>query len=401
MIGGLIMGLVARVVLTILGGSRLEGFALISVIGVENPEFTIGFFISFIGLRTMSIPANVFVASSSVVDPLIHNIKRDMIAKGLGHLMVKQMAFWQAISCFVILGGALFASIMTSDDAMFLIMFSLPAIVIVQIGFVSVRLSEVRGGETEKRKWLVRYGIGLLSFTALAMVMITTSGGYGMLLAISIIFLNPKDILGGKIPPQMTCYEFGESSLPFSFDGVPLRAAMVGMVSALPIGCPTSLVMSLFHHEEVSTDREVLMEQITAGAFSEMMSLLLWMYFGFARSSFADALGKSGVVLDQGSLFSFALAITILTVMSLFFIEKWSYIYLSFMRLGGNLIELLVMGAVVALCFHMTGLVIMSVCLVMLAIIWLLDLRYGFLQESKLSMLGVIPLLSINWLSFL
>jgi hypothetical protein len=396
MISGIVLGILARLVLTVLGGSRLEGFltAYIVMSGM-SAEMICGFFLSFIGTRSLSVPADVFIAANSRRDPYLHSMKSWAVAEGIGHVLVKQIALSQTVmGGAVLLTCGLLVSIFNSDDGMFTIVFSPIAIVVLQSLFIFTKV------EDKGKKWALLYGVGMALYGLIAWAFIDSANGYGMLIALNLLFLSPSDIWPkGKIPAQATATLAGIKRLPWGSYGISGGGLVAGYLSGLFIGCPTSLASECLLNK-YSSMQERMSIHTTAGAVAEMVQLMLWLYFGYSRSSYADALGKASIELDPSSIMAFCLFIIVLSFCCLPLVELFSYLYMSQIRLWGKLVNALVMIATIGICIAMTDVVsiVMGIALVML--IGLAKKKYDIPEESKLGVLGLLPLVSINWLAF-
>lgn len=393
---GLVLGLVARFFLTIFGGSRLEGFLLAWVVGMGwEPNMMGGFTITFIGTRALSAPADVFILTNSRRDPILHSMKQRIVGEGLGHMLVKQIAITQTlIGGAVLVMGAIMSVIMTQYEAMMSIMLSPFAIIALQLCFAH------KGYRENGARWLRWYLGGLVIYSLLGWSYMGSAGGYGMLIALNLLFFDLSDLFPkGKIAEQVTCRDLGMEQLPWGKYGLSYKGMIIGLGCGFFIGCPTSLGVeaSLNRYE---TEESRIATHTAAAASSEMMSLLLWLWWGFSRSSYADALGKSGIEIDPTSVASYAIVVTIIAAASLLLVEKWSYFYMAKERLVGKLINFLVFVGTLILCGVMAGPLTVLLSLAALGVIAVLKHRYKFPEESKLSMLGIIPLISINWLSF-
>lgn len=398
MIGFIILALLARAVLTIFGGSRLEGFFLAWVISLGlEPQALISFMVVFIGTKALSAPADVFLIVNSRRDPLLHNMKQRAVAEGLGHLMVKQIALTQTlIGGCVLFVGALFGVLADGNDALMSVLLSPVAIVGLQVWFAYTGMIK-NGGMW----WLKLYLVGLAMYSMLGWSFLGGSNGYGMLIALNLLFFNWADLFPkGRIPTQVTAMQLGMKALPWGKYGISYRGMFAGMVSGFFIGCPSSLAAEALLGEYERPEERVAVHT-AASAASDAMSMVLWMYFGFSRSSYADALGKAGIGIEQGSLVAFALAIILISAISLLIVEGWSYAYMTKERLMGKLLNLIVFISTLVLCGVMAGPLVVILSMITLALIELFKVRYPLPDEAKLGMLGVIPLVSINWMEFI
>lgn len=395
MILGMVLGLLTRMLLTLLGGSRLEGFLLVWVVGAGfNPDTLCGFFISFIGFRAFSIPADIFLLVNSRRDPIIHNIKQWSVSSGLGHILVKQTAVVQAtVGNGFLLVGALCQAMFDAGDGMFTLWMSPFAIVGLQVAYTWTKALELG------TKWGISYVLGVIVYSIVGWAFMGSADGYGMLIALNILFFNIKDIwVKGKIANQLTAASFGKKSLPWGAYGISPGGVVVGFITGLFIGCPVSLGGELLLDQSSDGPNRISV-QITAGAVNDMTGLLLWLYFGYSRSSYADSLGKAALEIDSSSVFAFAACIFLLSIMSLIMIEWWSYLYLTSMRIWGKLVNALVFIGTLALCAALTSPISLVMGLALIGLVAILRTRYKFPEESKMGMLGVIPLISINWFS--
>lgn len=393
MVIGVLFGLVSRLVLSIIGGARMEGFlTALLILNVSDAEFVMGFFIAFIGTRSLSIPADVFVLANSRRDPHLHGLKTQMVSNGLGHVLVKQMALMQTlIGGTLLLVGSFFIGVFNRGDGLFTILMS-------PFGIIGLQLLFLLSKRDEKEKgWVGRYLIGLFLYSSLALTFVNLGDGFGMLIVINLLFLSLSDFwVKGKIQPQLTKYQVDNlSSLPWGYYSISQGGLIAGFISGLLIGCPTSIAAECLINP-CTKEVEKLHVHTCSQATSEVMSLLLWIYFGYSRSSYADALGKAGVSLDPSSALPFALSIIILSLLCLLIIENLSYLYLTGMRLIGKLINLICCVVTIALCTIFVGFIPVLLGVVAVSILNLFKLP----EESKLGVMGMVPLVSINWLSF-
>lgn len=374
----------------------MEGFLMAFIItSIEDPEILLGFFITFIGTRSLSIPADVFILANSKRDPIFHNLKVEMLEAGLGHVLVKQMALMQlVVGGAILIAGSTMVGMMDRYAGLSTILLSPFGIVGLQLIFIFSKKKE------REHLWSLKYLIGIALYSILSFSFLDLGGGFGMLAVINILFLSASDFwTKGRISPQVTKYQVEElKALPWGYYSISQGGVLAGFISGLLIGCPTSTAAECCVNR-FTRKEEKLHIHTTAQATSDALNLLLWMFFGYSRSSYADSMGKAGLSLElsSSSIFLFAVSIISLSIVCLLFIEEWSYIYLSTMRLIGKLINLICCIITVALCVTIVGFVPVLLGLVGAQCLSLLKLP----EESKLGVMGAIPLISINWLSFI
>jgi hypothetical protein len=313
MILGMLCGGLVRLLVSFLGGSKLEGMitALIIMSGA-SPEFVLGFCSTWIGLKGMSIPMDTLQPVNVMTQPYLLGYITQEVSIGEAPKLIRQIYSLELYMSWLVMGAGLFflpaiwgSGGSGSKEFISIVMGGSP-LVMSFIWLSSIYKSE--------RKIPYIICMILVGFFGL---FITESGigQFSVLIVISMMFFGWEGLSTKKLPEQNWNYE-GGSNLEFEVSSIG-----VGVMSACFIGCPSSPLVKLMEDEYDPAYRKFY-NHVVASKVSEITSLFLWFYFGASRGVESDVLDKTVTSLldNYNAVFGFIAIILICQYLT------WNYL---------------------------------------------------------------------------
>lgn len=325
MIGGFILGIIIRILIAFLGGQRLEALlSAIIVISDIGSGFTLGFFSSFIGLRALSLPGEIF-QPVNVESYHSEGIIKDFIKQGFGPVLIRQWAAMDTLISIVILGvGIIILPAMWSYASPAIFNKIGLAITPLIMGIIWIG-SLIRMDNHPQR---IKYTIGLIIVGAFGILIINLDlGTFAVLIALNLMFMGFEGLSLKRLPDQHWNKELGWNT--WSFDMFSLTC---GILSGIAIGTPSSSLVDVFQGKE--TEQRKLRNHLAANIISNNVSLLLWFYFGSTRSAIGQNLDISGISLigDFGTSLGFIIVIATLMTVATSLISDWSKLFFGIIK---------------------------------------------------------------------
>lgn len=318
MIIGLLSGAFVRLLTAFLGGNRVESLVTACLIMAGwGPEFSIGFLSTFIGLKGLSLPMDILQPVNIKSNPFLAGYIERQLFIGEAPALIRGIYSMEIFISWIIYIPGLFLASYLWQDGMKTefsgIVMSLSPYIISLIWLLQLIKSE--------RK--VRYIIGMVVVGAFGLF-ITGSGvgQFGMMIALSLLFMGWEGLSTDKIPEQNWKYLHSRE------DGFGTYTLLIGAISAIFIGCPSSPMVELYEDELMSVSQK-FWAHLVASKVSEAISLLLWFYYGAARGATSDVLDKTvegGLVGNSSMVIGF-----------LFILAGCNYLCWNYLDLFGKL----------------------------------------------------------------
>jgi hypothetical protein len=390
---GAFLGALSRVIISFLGGNRVEGLitAVLIMSGLGG-EFSLGFLSTFIGFRGLSLPMDVLQPVNVYTNPFLVSYKNRQVMMGEGPALIRGMYMVEIMLSWVIwLPGILCCTYfwqggMKNEFSQLVLAISPYLICLIWIGQL------IRS----KRKG--RFLISMLVVGSFGLL-ITNSGvgQFGVLISLSLLFMGWEGLGRVKrIPEQDWSYEGKDIAI----NEWGIYSLICGALSALCIGCPSGPLIELYEDEHMSSG-ERFWPQLVSSKVSEAVSLLLWFYFGASRGATSDVLDKTvegGLLSNPSMVLGFMVILLLCNYTCWVYLDlfgKLSWVWFTFLMPFGVLnigitLTTLIFYIPLGVPIHLLPLLVVGALLVREVI----D-RLKVESTAVLSMVSIIPLVGI------
>jgi hypothetical protein len=313
-IGGVFLGVLIRLVISFLGGGRVESLITACLImSGASSEFSLGFLSTFIGMRGFSIPMDILQPINVQSNPFLASYINRQVMIGEAPSLIKSLLSIEILINWMIwLPGLLAVSYFWQGgmkQEFSGIVLAISPYLMSLIWVLQLCRSHLKG----------RYLIGMVMVGSFGLF-ITNSGvgQFGVLIALSLLFMGWEGLSIKELPEQNWKYPASSvSNSPFS-----TYTFFIGALSAIYIGCPSGPLVELYEHPHMSSG-ERFWAQVVASKVSDSISLLLWFYYGASRGATSDVLDKT---IEGGLVNNPSMVLIFMVLVGLCNYTVWNYI---------------------------------------------------------------------------